>query len=408
MMSSPVIPLAAYHKLRLATAVGLLVLGACAPAAGTREPESSPSVPPSTAPGPPSAGPTSSVAPLASASSDVGLRTLRFDAVLSSKEFVLNTVVHRNDRFVAGGCRWRTGQPIFAVCGEALILTSPDGRAWTEAAIDHAADSLVIEVADTPHGMLARGLSLVNEAGAQASGVLWRSDDGTNWQRIEAPELGGLLLSQILVLGNQVLLFGGDQQYDIPTDSELRATTDFQTWTVRHDAPPTLKVVVSAGLAAVGPECEACEPGAPIFIHRSFDGVVWSLAEPIAAFGSVQTFQLTALAGRAVAIGVTEDAAGGHISAVVDNPAGWVKTDLSNSTKYVPRAVIERDGGLFLIATNDVDQQRGWTSSDASHWQEVSLDGADGGFLGAAASSRDATVALLGSGDEQRLLLAAP
>jgi hypothetical protein len=185
-----------------------------------------------------------------------------------------------------GPCVWNSERESGRCWGQAW--TSADGVAWTAADPRTAGLELGISrpvlsrpeigldgVAYGPAGFLAFGR--VGEKGGQLSAV-WRSDDGSTWQRVTAPDTFPTATRLRTILGaHDRYLLGGVIYYDSAPRAAVWSSADGITWT-RARAPEafgiggyidTMEDAASGGINAF-----ALYPGPTDGSGRLADGVV--------------------------------------------------------------------------------------------------------------------------------------
>lgn len=142
----------------------------------------------------------------------------------------MTEVAQAKDRYVAVGV---------AQLGELAAWTSVDGTRWTRSSAPLGGPgSSVADIAAFHGAFIAVGQDV--EAAGEV-GAIWRSTDGSTWQRLPA-EVGPGALTALTQLSDQLVAVGGDGQQAIVWVSD-----DGQTWRAR-EAPS------SPGLVAVATE----------------------------------------------------------------------------------------------------------------------------------------------------------
>lgn len=143
----------------------------------------------------------------------------------------LMSVIHDGARFVAVGTYPRTnGGPGEGDMG-AWIITSEDGKNWTERYRDGS--ELLYSVAHSEETWVAAGWGIWNTAsGFQRSRTVVVSDDGLSWRRANAPEASHL--TAVVWTGEEFLLLGEQNR-----EAALWASPDGESWAARTLPPST-------------------------------------------------------------------------------------------------------------------------------------------------------------------------
>lgn len=369
--------------MKLAFVACVLALAGCsaASAPSSLDPSSSPvagaSTPGST---PTASGPTASSAPTASstptASSAPSGLGITFEQVATVESTELYAAAAFGGGFVVGGCRlrpeseWADHDP----CAEARVLTSPDGRSWTDGRLTGAAGRRILAFADTPLGLLALGSNTASEPPLARS--IWRSTDGSSWEPFSMPAPDAIVFSAAFVLNDRTVLIGSDSSYDFAVETEAWATADGRSW-ASGSTPMVAKVAASPGIVALGTECvDLCPDDVPVMVFRSADGFAWTkgAADPSLAGGEV--YALGAWAGHAVAGGTVGAGALATAAVWFDEPGGWRRTTLPDGGGYAVQALIAAEGRLIAVSRSDDDEhgRAGWTA-DGRRWEPATLGG---------------------------------
>ena len=218
---------------------------------------------------------------------------------------------------VAGVTAWREGA--VAITRDGSVLRSSDGRRWDAL---ETAGLVGGEVAreSTRFSGIAAGDGFVLAAGTRAvetdedqasfTPVLWRSDDGEQWERIEPRGLTARFLDAVVASEDGFVVFGNEDVPPppayVPTDEEaedgeLPATipvtstwrsSDGEAWERfgENVLPPgenSLEGVAAAAivgdevLASLGAECNGCYDDFAFILSKSDDGgKSWNELDP--------------------------------------------------------------------------------------------------------------------------------
>lgn len=176
----------------------------------------------------------------------------------------------------------------FVAVGSGVILTSPDGLAWTARA--------------PGTGAALRGVAWTGSRYVAVGDAQVASPDGAQWTLVPG---GGT--------GWAAVAWTGAQLVEAGAGGAIRTSPDGATWTSRTAQPTQLEDVIWTGtqLVAVGGPGPAASPG---YVATSPDGVTWA-SRPIEASGAIFGVSHTLL-GVAWS-GATLVAVGDHYAAYV-------------------------------------------------------------------------------------------
>jgi hypothetical protein len=239
----------------------------------------------------------------------------------------------------------------------AVFWTSADGRSWQRSAEAHSTDSATPEsVAAWGAGFVAAGTAYSTSADGRQSAhvVIWRSSDGTGWQRgADDPVLADAGATQILA-GPSGLLLVGQSAGDDPaaTHVEMWSSGDSGTWhpltrdpTVFPDGQAVREVTTTpAGFLAFGSDIRRA--GSSV-LWSSVDGSTWRrlpgvpVVPVIAANGGTSSVAVTA------ELTVTADDV--HNIAPQEPPDLWVSPNGAGWTQAADDRVW--GSGLFGVNT---------------------------------------------------------
>lgn len=310
--------------------------------------------------------PTTSAGPSELASPTPLAASVSLDPVFRDDAAELRTITSVDGGFLAGGCRLNSE---FA-CRGALLLRSPDGRSWSEVALPEVDGRRIVEVAQTPFGLLALGVTLVEEP--PAFRVAWRSVDGTSWEPFAIPAPATIVFEQVVILPDRTVLLGGDYAFDMTVSDIAWATVDGSSWT-SGTTPISAKVAAQPGLVAVGNGCvDVCPPETVNGIYRSTDGFEWTNETTPVDLAAAQISSLGVRDGRAVVGGTLFAPTGGSALLWHDEPLGWRETLLPGGAGYSFPSVLVIGDRELVIARSGVDgRPMGWWSADAVTYATV-------------------------------------
>lgn len=273
---------------------------------------------------------------------------------------------------------------------DAGVWVSPDGVTWERLedpeVLGGTGEQVMRAVVPWGGGLVAAGDS--GPVGSRDV-VVWRSDDGRDWRRVESPSFGGPGSQMVLALcvwEGGLAAVGGDFTGEF--DAAVWTSADGETWQRSPHVPELfggegdqlLRAVSpwEGGLVAVG--TDGINP--QVLIVRSPDGAVWERAgEADPSLGSsagVEMRGLVAWKGLLVAVGFDMSSNG---------VAVWRSED-AQEWERVPTPVPGSDTiqelygitsfGEGLVAVGSVQllgytDAAVWESSDGSQWALVQL-----------------------------------
>lgn len=367
--------------MRRTSSVALLVslIAACSPAStGTPAATAAPSA----SPAGPSSTPASTQAPSITASPRPAAWTETYKADLTA----LRDVVAGPQGFNAAGCTTDAS----GNCLRGLLLTSPDGTAWTGVDLNGAADTQISRVKQVGDRLFAIGLRIDNKA-RKIEPVIWTSLDGRSWSRSPLTSSTGLAVTDIIDAPVGTLAVGVHAPY-------ASEGSGFVVWRVAPDgsfgAPTDVhpETVLVMGAAWTGDQFLAWGSSNPLgevastAVLTSTDGKAWQVNPKIPAFNGSYVSQIAAAGGRLVAVGETS-------GSLTTSPRAWTSADgttwAAAAVPTEPGAMVTLEaGGAQLVSrgrepVGAVDRPATWTSSDGAAWTR-SLPGEDmpdvGGF----------------------------
>jgi hypothetical protein len=314
------------------------------------------------------AAPTSTISagPSEASSPTPAVALVSFEPVFRVEAAELYAITDVHGGFLAGGCRLS----LDFVCEGALLVRSPDGHSWSEVALPDADGRRIIEVAETPFGMIALGRT--EGAEPPLSRAAWHSSDGERWEPFTIDAPASIVFESVVVLPDRTVLLGADYAFDFTVSNIAWATVDGNAWT-SGTTPISAKVAVGPGLVAVGNECvDVCDPGSVNHVYRSSDGFEWTEETIPADLAAAQIDSLGVRAGRAVVGGTLFAPSGGAALLWHREPSGWRQTQLPGGIGYsFPKVLVIGDREL-VVARSGVDgQPTGWWSADAMRYAPV-------------------------------------
>ena len=299
-----------------------------------------------------------------------------FERVFELEGASLGTIAAVPGGYIAGGCRH---QPVAADgswggCREALLLSSPDGRSWSEVSLPEAEGRGIAVVAHTHLGLLALGsnggVDFVRQRAA------WRSVDGTTWELFTMPAPETVIFERVVGLSDRTLLVGADAAEDF-VRAHTWATADGSSWT---SGQPPIVPVIDGGteLVSVGKGCgsDTCEADSPTRVWRSIDGFEWAeetipddfVATAYTAFGIRN--------GRTIVGGTIGTDSSRELVLWHDDEMGWRRTTLEGGAGYLITSILDIAERHLVIASSDTDGPPiAWWSADTLVYERVELLG---------------------------------
>jgi len=360
---------------RRTSTVALLVslLAACSLAStGTPSPTAGPTASPP--------GQTSTPAPVASPSPSPSLAPATWTTTYDRELAALSDVVAGPQGFIASGCKTDAS----GNCVAGLLLTSPDGTAWTAVDLSGAADTRISRLKRVGDRLFAIGLRIDNEA-LKVEPVVWTSLDGESWSRIRLASSTSMAITDIVDSPVGTLAVG----IHAPYASE---GSGFVVWHVAPDgalgAPvdvhPTDATFVTGAVwtgnrfLAWGPAGALGEPSSTVLL-TSTDGTAWKVVSTISAFGGSYVSQIAAFSDRLVAVGTTD-------GSWPTSPRAWTSINgAAWDVAAVPvdpgaMSTVEVEGSQLVSRGKEpagsADRPVTWTSADGAAWTRL-LPGAD-------------------------------
>lgn len=219
----------------------------------------------------------------------------------------------------------RAGQTLYAF-GDSRVWSSPNGTTWSLLpAVPELSGARVSDVAVSGDMMVAVGLQ-VNDSDSGFSPAVWRSSDGTAWQRVGFPATESEL-STVAAAGGLLVASQGYPQFSEPL---LWYSTDLgDSW---RPAQTDLDVGEDSNLGIV---------------------------------------DIAATDGRFVAVGYEQLDEYQPIALVSTDGATWQSANLARSpARQIFEQVSARPGGFIAVATGHESGEEGlsWTSADGLDW----------------------------------------
>ncbi|MBA8955562.1 hypothetical protein ACFQU9_36530 [Actinomadura namibiensis] len=245
-----------------------------------------------------------------------------------------------------------------------LTWTSKDSRSWTEHAVAPGAfvkGDVVEQAARTADGWIAVGHT---QAGRRPGPVVWRSNDGANWERLGDGKLslpvqdGRPEQALHVVSGNGTLVMQGTvvvtkenkgKKSDVTVDGFWRSTDGGRIWDQVTVPQADGSAGLARGLAFDGGRFLVLRQnprGGHGVLVASQDGGSWARADRITAPGNARFDRFTG-GERGVAALAT---AGGRMLLFQNGGEGWRRTDLGKTAGRFVAAVTPTGTGTSLVA----------------------------------------------------------
>lgn len=292
-----------------------------------------------------------------------------FEPVFRVDAADLNAIASFDGGFLAGGCRLNPE----ASCESAVLLRSPDGRSWSEVALPEAEGRRIMEVAQTPFGLIALGSTV--DAESPLLRAAWHSTDGERWDPFTIGAPASIVFESVVVLPDRTVFLGADYAFEMFVSNIAWATVDGSSWT-SGTTPTSHKVAAQPGLVAIGHECvDTCE--APVnHVYRSSDGFEWIEETIPADLAAMVIRMLAARDGHAIVGGTTSYAATSEAALWLDEAPGWRRAELAGGSGYSVQSVLVHGENELVIARSDSDgSPKAWWSADGMTYAPVELSG---------------------------------
>ncbi len=369
----------------------------------------SPSVPPTTTATLPSATPTARPTP-SPVSLDYAFTSVTLPAV-SGGTLTLNDAT-----LAADGTIVAVGGATDA--GEAVVMTSTDGRTWQRVADQTAfhdrAGSLAMTGVRTSSSGLLVAVGTLTATGRSPHMAAWWSSDGTSWQRAaDQSVFGSASPSGGLVATSDGFAAAGQRQ-GAPA---IWTTADGQTWTLARTPAAATGARISAiavggpGLVAVGASTSPSASYRPAVWTSSDGGHVWTgdAAAPglVPGYNGGLAYSFTGLAcstERCVAGAAVSAGNGGAFAGIslirwgFESADGlrWTGHDVSNVGSGTQLDEVTWTGGVFVASGDSVGggQRMVWTSKDGATWKQLSIGSAASAAWSKLVAAGDVVLAL--------------
>jgi hypothetical protein len=324
---------------------------------------------------------------------------------------LITDIVPWRGAYVATGAIEQAGSPDSPPEWSQAFFSSPDGTHWTTVqqvtglTID---DPMAATAAGGElHALVTYGgglLAITERVGHDGAPLLWRSEDGTTWTRIDSASWSAAWANARVIAvagGPRGVVAVGADQHDAPV---IVQGADGSSWqqpslgSIFDHANFRDIVAYGGGFAIVGRDGEP-DPASgmgPLGVGKpaawiSPDGLAWSAAqvEGTAVVGG-QLMRVAAGANGLFAVGIA--VSNGNLPAIVVPTVGWASAD--GLTWRIARVDVDQPDG-FLLASDgtrmvilrewafDAPQPDGrmvnepvaWASTDGLNWTRVGYQG---------------------------------
>jgi hypothetical protein len=281
-----------------------------------------------------------------------------------------------------------------------VIWTSDDGTEWSTVALFENAQVMAIaEIADR---LVAVG-----------SGA-WTSEDGLNWAPVEDPDIAQFASADVATLHRTAV--AGDQIFVLEWGGRMWSSSDGLAWSEVPDRPELLWLVATDGDGVVGLVADQTGefglPAGDIALERSTDLETWQRLSLIPGSADYEVGQVAVTGHGYFVQGSPRDAfelhRGIHLWSSPDG-VSWTETDLVGPDDGIDRSwyggfLVEYDGGLVLVGgyrlNNSPEAVYGavFMSSDGINWEMVSdRSRVFWGWMGLAAELSNGELIVFGS-----------
>ena len=253
------------------------------------------------------------------------------------------------------------------------ILTSTDGREWTEVPQPGWQNAGLVDLAAANGRLVAVGRDTTDVDVDLA--IAWISDDGVEWRQAEGgPDLEGAQLIEAIATEDGFMAAGGYPRRDA---GGVWTSPDGELWT-RSATPEAFERGFTWAVAEGGPGFVAVgwqrndDPAVgfdPAF-WTSADGVEWTLAATPDGAGTQVRNALALDDGSLVAVG--ELMQGGQSFAwVSDDGTSWDLIGPDSFEGALVQDLVAVPGGLIAVGGRNVDDGGVWLSTDGREWAVV-------------------------------------
>jgi hypothetical protein len=339
------------------------LIAACSP-----QPSATASAPPGSLQGPTS---TPTASPVSSPSEAPSLGPGAWVESYSSDLAVLDDIVAGPQGLIAAGCT----SDASGTCLQALLLTSPDGVAWTTANLDGAAHTLISRLRWVGDRLFALGYRIDDQA-QRVDSVVWDSLDGRSWAGVPSASSKSRVVTDIVASPTGNLAVGINAPYasegfgfivwDVAPDGAFSEPRD-----VRAPNGPPL-----AGAAWVGDRFLAWGLGGPLgevqvnTFLSSPDGKAWTVVPEVAAFRGSAVSQVIADGAGLVAVGSTDGQPSLPRAWTSSDGTAWQAAEVPADPGAMDNVNVE---GSELVArgmgpAGTQERPMTWTSIDGEVW----------------------------------------
>jgi hypothetical protein len=330
----------------------------------------------------PSATPVASPAASTSAPSPTAIASLAptsWVQVFALERGSLGNLITGPEGLIAGGCV----RDAESDCGRRILVVSADGDTWEEIEVDTPADIYFGSLRRLGDRLFALGYG---HYGPDGGAVVWTSEDGRAWSRVESSSFRGRAVEDIIDSPFGTFAVG----HEAPIDSD--ATSGFLFWPVRGDGSfGTVRVVdntdgprLVTGALWAGGEFLAWGyrdgpwRDGPTTLLASQNGKTWTVRAEISAVKRGAVMQIVEAGDRLVAVGYE-----GRRFPL--SPRAWTSKDGGRSWRLsdVPSAdaamySVSVEGSLLIARGREFSgpKQRvvSWSSTDGRAWTRLPDD----------------------------------
>lgn len=207
-------------------------------------------------------------------------------------------------------------------------------------------------------------------------GLLWLSDDGASWSRVEHRAFDSVLLRDLLVVDDGLLAVAEGAN---PSEAVVLSSADGTHWQVaarfgnsEHGTVPRAISKSASTLVVI-----ADIVGNDVEFYQSADGSSWTVSEPTAVFDDGESSRDIACSGS-LCIGVGSHDATYRDEIDANTGVAWVTT---TGTSYHPvdhdfdseelEAIAWTDPGFIVVGNNPTDKGVAWLSQEGESWARL-------------------------------------
>jgi hypothetical protein len=282
--------------------------------------------------------------------------------------------------FIASGCIHDSS----GYCGQAIVVSSPDGRSWDPIEVDGTPTFGFGSLQRAGKRLFALGYG---DIGFGGGAVVWTSVDGREWSRVRSDTFNARAIGQVINSPAGTFAFG----YNAPPGSDN--TSGFVIWPIHDDGSfGGVQVVdtsksfrLNTGVVWTGAEFLAWggrdgpHPSPSTLLLSSPDGTSWSARGEIRGERRISINQILAFGDRLIAVGSQRLFFPLKPRAWISNDRGrtWKSAEVEGDNAGI--SVVGLDGATliargFQSSTGDDGVAVSWISANGRSWTLLPRD----------------------------------